>query len=351
VDHLALEYLTTHGRLVAGQWFGRSADLQQAAQETMDTCLGQARDVAVLPRLGVLLQVNGADRRLPGLAALLSETDAQLLVHRPERRAVVWLKGRPSQPYAKIMPPHRVQTLAKAGQRLQWLADGILAIPRLVAVNPVTGVLIWSQVFGSSLHHLLRACPGDLSPRAPAIGRALRAFHQSEPHVAVRPHNAVAETAVLHRWIERVGWFDPQMAARLGHIVPGVCARLAFDSSPQALIHRDLHDKQVLLDRSTIGLIDLDTLAVGEAALDLANLLVHLELRVLQGWASQQWAVELAAAIIKGYRPDQCCWGRLLAYGDAARLRLACVYFFRPRYQAVVVSLLNRLGVPLLSFG
>jgi hypothetical protein len=54
--------------------------------------------------------------------------------------------------------------------------------------------------------------------------------------------------------------------------------------APAAPLHRDLHDGQVLIAADGgIGVLDFDTLAAGDPALDLANLLVHFELRSAQG--------------------------------------------------------------------
>ena len=39
-----------------------------------------------------------------------------------------------------------------------------------------------------------------------------------------------------------------------------------------------------------VGMLDVDTLGVGDPGLDLGNLLAHLDLRVQQGWTTQQTA-------------------------------------------------------------
>ena len=94
--------------------------------------------------------------------------------------------------------------------------------------------------------------------------------------------------------------------------------------------------------------MDFDTLAVGEAALDLANALVHLELRALQGHCLPHLAETAAKALLEGYRPDRQVRRRLQAYADASRLRLVCVYALRPR-QEPVSALLDRLGQPVIG--
>ena len=48
-------------------------------------------------------------------------------------------------------------------------------------------------------------------------------------------------------------------------------------------VHRDLHDGPLLVDGTQVGLLDPDTLALGEPELDLGNLLAHLQLAVCAG--------------------------------------------------------------------
>jgi hypothetical protein len=100
-DHLLLEYVTGDGRIVAGQWFADSQRLQQVARKTARAAAAalamypQERGTAIAAPTaivagavsGVLLQANGADRALPGLAPLLGCPAAALLAHRPDSRA------------------------------------------------------------------------------------------------------------------------------------------------------------------------------------------------------------------------------------------------------------------------
>lgn len=93
-------------------------------------------------------------------------------------------------------------------------------------------------------------------------------------------------------------------------------------------------------------MLDIDTLCVGEAALDLANVLVHLHLRGLQGLVPAAAAAQAAAALLDGYRPPAPVVARLDAYADAARPRLACVYGFRPAAAGCSEALLATIGAP-----
>jgi aminoglycoside phosphotransferase (APT) family kinase protein len=98
----------------------------------------------------------------------------------------------------------------------------------------------------------------------------------------------------------------------------------------------------LLEDTGPIGLLDLDLAACGDPALDLANLLVHFELRALQEHCSDARARACAVALLEGYSPDPPLLGRLAAYAAATRLRLAGLYCFRPAPPGLVDELVRR---------
>lgn len=106
--------------------------------------------------------------------------------------------------------------------------------------------------------------------------------------------------------------------------------------------HRDLHDKQLLFGPAGIALLDFDTLARGEPALDLANRAEHAALRVGQG----RWSADAAQAVTGCVTALAAELGvppaRLAANRRASAVRLACVYAFRPRWHELAHRLLTR---------
>lgn len=328
-DHLLLEYRDATGRRVAGQWFADADRLRDVAAATRRAA-GRPTHVSV--RGEVLLQAGGADRKLRALSAVLAEPGAGLVVHRPERRAVVRLAG-PPESYAKVVRPGAAAGLVAAGEAAAALP---VTTPRLLAASD--GVTRWSALPGALLHDRLGVADGHL------IGRAVRAVHATPPPMTAELHDAVAEVAVCDLWLARLAPFDPELALALRPARDAVAAALIGEpAAPTVTVHRDLHDKQVLIDDGRVGLLDFDLLAAGEAALDLANLLVHLELRALQGLVTEAAAHALAAAVVDGYAPDPRVRGRLAAYAAATRLRLCAVYRFRAGSGDVLPALRRRL--------
>lgn len=340
-EHLLLEAQDRDGNLLAGQWFADPARAERVCAATRG-----AAPSAGVRRLGhghVVLQPGGADRRLRRLPGLVEARGARLVAHRPERRGVVrqaWPDG--GQTYTKLVPTQRIGQVVR-GARLTL--PGV-ETPRVTHVDERLGAVTFEALPGRPLFELL----GDASPdtaRIDGIGRAVgevvARLHRVEPPAGLPRHDAAAELAVTRRWV--------RLAAQhglLAHRSQAVEAlwRTARDrlsslpTGPTAVVHRDLHDKQILVDDTQVGLLDFDLAAAGDPALDLANLLVHLDLRVLQGCSSRVQAQACARAIRQAYgvRPD--VYPRILAYQLTTRIRLACVYAFRPRHAAAAKQLL-----------
>jgi hypothetical protein len=280
------------------------------------------------------------DPRLPGLAAAGRAGD--LLVHRFRKRAVV----RAPDAYLKVLPVGRADGVAAAHVTAARLAEAAeIDIPRVLSVQE--GTLSLSIVPGTSLYDLGRSRSDEShaeterswsswAERWPRFAAPLTA------HDVVLPlHRAEDEIRTLSLWVARCEAFDvlPVGAATLRAAAGQVVERLSA-GTPQAPVvaHRDLHDKQVLVPAGTgpaggIGLIDCDTLALAEPALDLANLLVHLEFRQAQGLLDPSARAAGERAIRAVALELRVPADRLAAYARSTRLRLACVYAFRPRWR------------------
>jgi thiamine kinase-like enzyme len=151
------------------------------------------------------------------------------------------------------------------------------------------------------------------------------------------------------QWLERLAWVAPTLHSQVKSHAKEVYAALTADGAPLVPLHRDCYDKQFVVGSSDAGLLDFDTLALGEAALDIANLLVHCQLRVYEKVTTLTRAQYLAYAFVEGYGLTNQEASRLSAYADACRLRLLCVYGCRPTQRDVVGHLAANLGQALLG--
>lgn len=338
-----LEYVAPSGEVVAGQVVvGTDGAPDEAGARRLATATrGHAaapNDVGIAAP-GVVLQARGADRRLPGLTPLLARPGASPVSHRPERRAVVRLSATRRTRYAKVVRLGRAPAVVAAA-RAAGRATGV-RLPALVRSEPDTGVILWEALPGRVLHEMAAgAAATDLTAAGRAVGRTLRALHEGADRSRLDRHGVADEVAVLERWVGAVARHDPARGSRLWARLSRVCGALTGPDTAPVAVHRDFHDKQVLVAADgTLGLLDVDTLALGDAALDVANLLVHLELRALQGRLTPARSEALAAAFVDGYDPDPPVLARVGPYAAATRLRLACVYAFRPVPESVVDAL------------
>ena len=291
----------------------------------------------------------GADPKLPALATV----NGTVVSHRPGKRAVVRTAD---GLHVKVVRDGRAAGVLDGIARAASFADSF-RMPEVVAADEST--VRFTTLTGRSLHdngghdatmtatewhrawhqvmaaHLAAgAVPGGgvAAIRAPASGES----------VCLVVHDAVAEIAVLRRWTEH--WIGPGAATTIAPPVEGrdwtaglgrVADRVAADlltgtPGPLRVIHRDLHDKQLLWDPvDGPGLLDVDTACWGEAALDLGNLRAHARWRHLQG----VWTADRAATVVDTIdraANDAGITERVAPYERAALLRIACVHAFRP---------------------
>ena len=314
-DHLLLD-LQPPGRpaepAVAGQWF---RDPEQARVVHTATP-GASRSGQVV------LQPGGADRRLPALTGLLQEPCTTLVSHRAERRAVLREQQGEQVRYTKVVPLKKHASLVASARSA---ADLPLCTPEVSGVDATRGTVTTETLPGTPLHDLLRG-PRAIEACA-AAGAALAALHRTTPPTGLTRHTWTEEHEVTRRWERLAAHF----ATPAGSFAPnGLDEPVEPDGPDQlSLIHRDFHDKQVLVaDDGTVGILDFDLMALGDPALDLANLLAHLDLRCGQGMLDE--VDRLHDAVLDAYAPPSRVMAHLPSYLALARRRLEAVYGFRP---------------------
>lgn len=110
------------------------------------------------------------------------------------------------------------------------------------------------------------------------------------------------------------------------------------------LAHRDLHDRQLIVGSHTISLLDFDLLCIADVALDSANLLAHMKLRIMQ--AAKPGTSALRACregFLQGLdRQDETGFEyRQRFYEASTFLRLALLYALRPRWSHLTPGLIS----------
>lgn len=325
------------------------------------------------PAAGVVAELVGADgtllgarwrqgrwrvvddrRRLPGLAEL--SPLARVVSLRPRKRLVARV---PDGAFAKLA---RSATTARAAATLATvdaLLSKVTGAPRRPAkrsVDAARGVLVLEPVPGAALTDLLDAGPVGSGAAGPAsvardIAACLVAMSRVRParrdDDRLPVHDLTDEAVVLRRWASSALALAPLSVtdrARLTQQARRVADRLAAcEPGDRILVHRDLHDGQMLLTseddgdgtvgdgaRFEVTVLDWDTAAWGDPVIDVANLLAHLD-RAATPWAqalTSSLVTELRRAGHPALDPRQA--DRLLLAREATRLRLVAVHAFRP---------------------
>lgn len=281
----------------------------------------------------VLIEQPAGDARLPGLAAVART--GEIVSWRRGRRAVV--RERASGAFVKVVRPHAAADVVRAHADATAFRGGF-TVPEPLPSAPLDapGVVRLSLVPGRTLCDLGAddGVPDEL------VDRAWRAWAAGWRQVltrstdGMRHHGPHDEATVLRSWALAAAPLADDAGA-LAARAETIAADLVDGSAQDAVVgHRDLHDKQVLFDdghpAGAAGLIDLDTAAAVEPALDLANLRVHVAWREAQSRLSAPRAAAARAAIdtlaaAVGVDPE-----RMRVYEEATRLRLGAVYLFRP---------------------
>lgn len=299
---------------------------------------------AVLAGERIVVQAFPDDFRLKSLKPALTELPSLLrrpdlgvarpAGYRPGKRAVLEVTSGGERIFVKIY--REAQTAAQVASAHAALAgvagltvaaiERVSLAPAFVATRALEGGLLASR------EH--RDVPEDLA----AAGAALARLHD-HPFVPARRFGPEDELATLAGWTSVAGALDAELAEELAPVTRRLPA-LAPESAPPALVHRDFYDKQVLVSGGDVALVDLDTLALGDGALDLANFEAHLLLRELDRGGSGSGSSAAVAAFRDGYRRgrDLPPPGRLGFYRATTLCRLAAVYSLRP----------GRPGLPLL---
>ncbi|MGW8481802.1 hypothetical protein ACWGJP_01590 [Microbacterium sp. NPDC055903] len=280
------------------------------------------------------LLAPGHDQRLPALGTV---ADAGTLVaHRPGRRAVVRLSD--GRGFAKIVRPGKASDVIAAHRRaLAFGAGFALASPIAHEFDP-DQVVVFETLEGRSLSDggSDRALPDAQWQRAwEAWADGWLATMAAADPSGLPVHDVEDERRVIRTWaahaVDALGHADEILAA-----ASAASSALSAAGPATALSHRDLHDAQLLWDpQAGMGMIDLDTCARADPALDLGNLAAHADFAHAQGrWSASRAAIATAtiARTASALGIDAARWD---AWRTAARFRVACVNALRPRWREV----------------
>jgi hypothetical protein len=305
----------------------------------------RAGQLEVLPK--------GRDPRLPALRQVARK--GEVVVHRAHMRAVIRTGGS----YYKIFRPSRsLDSMARHAGMVELLDSEDFLAPAIVSFTP--GCLTLTRLPGRSLFELgsdsavsdawfetawQKWSQGWVRQQCRARAAAHRPALEALP-----PRSAAVELKnmqrLVHLWLlhaENVREAEAQRNAVRAAARQIAAQLLGTEPDPLVWSHGDLHDKQIFAagPEVSLALLDFDEAARAEAAADLANLAVHLQLRLRQGRltaARYQAALRHVIATAEELRVTPA---RFDAYANATRLRLGCLYSFRPPWGSLAEEFLS----------
>lgn len=271
-------------------------------------------------RAGVRVAEIGEDHALAALAAVAAR--GTVVSHRGGKRAVVRLRD--DEAYVKVVRPSAVAAVARAATVAAPFCAGFrIALPEEDASLPA-GAVRFPALPGRTLHALgadrtLSESDWDAicAGFAEAWCRAFPALSAAAAGAAAAPgrtHDGAAEGRIMRAAAAGVAASDPDLAAALAQQASQLASRLVEYRGPLVLAHRDLHDKQILWRDGVYALLDVDTAAFAEPALDLGNLCAEACLRVRQG----VWSPARAARLCRRIEQAAAACG-VLPTGSASR--------------------------------
>ena len=305
-----------------------------------------------LRHLGSFAKANGRLEALADIADVcdLAVEGVQVLAYRPERRAVLRLnlsRGLASTSViAKLGQPKKLPSIfaklkALAENGFHANASDTITVPRPLAYIPGKAIL-FEDVPGVSLHDAIGQ--PDFADGCGQAAQALKKLHRTR--ITDLPHYGTDDEIELLRSITaRCADIYPQLEERLKQSLRLIEQTKPVNATEEpVVIHRDFYDKQVIIDEQRTTLLDIDTMSLGDAALDVGNFLAHLQFRGKQMPEHADSLKDGHRSFVETYNSQPSpFWKRASWWQTATLLRLYCLYCLRPPWH----DLMTRCSPPL----
>jgi hypothetical protein len=149
----------------------------------------------------------------------------------------------------------------------------VFAVPRIVSYNPTCRTLLMTEVKGRPFTELMhRPLPGHFARLGPILANLHSSYVQPE-----RTWTPNKELGVLTWHMQDFKIAVPRLSEQLDAVIArlyAVSERLAFMQN--APIHGNLFGDQILYSSDGIGIVDWDSLSMGDPLYDVGRLIAHL---------------------------------------------------------------------------
>jgi aminoglycoside phosphotransferase (APT) family kinase protein len=260
-------------------------------------------DDPALPGLAALLDAERVSRRLAqatGTSLEARDMGWSLLSYQPGDRCALRYRW----PAAGVDAVGKFQAGAVASHRRMqqlWEFPGRrFRMPQPLACDEAPA-LRWER-FVLGRHFEQAAAESGLEPALRAVARGLVDLHRTPlPGLPAQDRPRLL-ARIEHKVLPRIRGALPAVAGECEGFVAALSrAAVSLPPPAQATVHGDLHTGNILLDDAGLVLIDLDSLARGEPALDLALLGTRLLLVAMLGNAGWREIPAAVAALPRLY--------------------------------------------------
>ena len=345
--HLRLLYRLRIGR--RWRWVSASAFPDGAAEEGFRGATQAAarraglRAVVRGTHLGAVFCTFPNDPRLVRLTALLREAHAlarrmggpgsqvRIVRYKPETTLVLQLvdpSGR-CLSYAKIYRPARGETAGRLHASLARQLrpdDPHLRLPAPLACVAGGQMLLLEAIEGRRIGALQGR---EAEVGLERLGASLATFHSLEPPVEA-PRFTRCDAACLTEAASVLARARPSLGAEAEALAGELVRRFEPPPDRPVCLHGDMHTGNGILAGSGVGLIDLDKVSLGPAAIDLGRLLCLLRYKRLGGLLTAADERARVASLLAGYAGR-----RPLPSSHALRWYAAAALLTEPAMQAL----------------
>jgi aminoglycoside phosphotransferase (APT) family kinase protein len=186
-----------------------------------------------------------------------------------------------------------------AGKTGSLLSRGSLRLARTVMRVARLRLLAMEWLEGELLNDALLE-GGTAHESMQRVGVALAELHAQEA-AGLPMQTARSDISALHAVASDLGKLCPDVAQRARALVDRLAKRLASARNVLRPVHGDFHTRQVLLQRGTVAMLDLDEAYRGDPACDVGRLGADLEHATLTGDITAQHAGSSLDALVEGY--------------------------------------------------
>ncbi len=219
--------------------------------------------------------------------------------------------------------------------------NSALSTPKIYGFYEPDGVLLMEKVEGTTLHDLIGQ--DSFETGCVQAAKIIKKIH-SVPIAGLGSFSIQQELKILFKQIEILQLISPGESKQFieAYEILKDLLEVVQISSAYQCIHRDFYDKQVIYSKARTTILDFDNLTAGDPALDYGNFVAHLYLRSCQSPEHAGQIMKGEQSFIKEYDADDQFLKRVNWWRSTTLLRLATIYYYRPRWRELTIHLLRK---------